>query len=394
MPTSNPTSTTPTNDPAKRSRRPRGSGSLFKRAGSNFWWIQYHRNGKTYRESTGTTKESKARRILQRRLGEAAGDQFIAPQTAKIRVSELAEDFLRDQKICERKAAHDAKTRWELHLKPIFGHLRALMVGTDAISRYIDQRQEEGAQNATINRELACLKRMLNLGRKCTPPKVHRVPTFPRLAERNVRKGFVEDANYGKLAEACDGIGVWMRALFETAFNYGWRTGELLNLRVRQIDLLSGTIRLDSGETKNDDGRLVIMTERVRWFLTQCVVGKKPEDYVFTRGSKCKPVIDFRDAWKSICDRAGCSSLLFHDLRRTAVRNMVRSGIPERVAMDISGHRTRAIFERYNIVSETDLKEAARKLDTRARAMDALQRQEQVGREAPVAPVSIDARPI
>lgn len=374
--TSNPTSTTAVDVPANRSRRPRGSGSLFQRAGSNFWWIQFHRDGKCYRESTHTAKESQARRILQRRLGEAASELFIAPQTAKIRVSELAEDFLRDQRICERKAAHDAETRWNLHLKPSFGHFRALMVGTELLSRYVFQRQEEGAKNATINRELACLKRMFNLGMQASPPKVHRVPKFPRLAERNVRKGFVEDADYGKFAEACDGIGIWMRSLFETAYSYGWRRGELLNLKVQQIDLLSGTIRLNSGETKNDDGRVVIMTERVRWFLTQCVAGKKPEEYVFTRASDYKPVRDFRDAWKSVCDQTGCSSLLFHDLRRTAVRNMVRSGVPERVAMQVSGHKTRAVFDRYNIVSEADLKEAARKLDSRAHALDAAHRQE------------------
>jgi hypothetical protein len=150
---------------------------------------------------------------------------------------------------------------------------------------------------------------------------------------------------------------------------------------VQQIDLLSGTIRLNSGETKNDEGRVLIMTQRVRWFLTQCVAGKKPDDYVFTRGSS-KAVKDFRDAWKSVCDQAGCSSLLFHDLRRTAVRNMVRSGVPERVAMDISGHKTRAIFERYNIVSETDLKEAARKLDNRALALDAADHQARVDHQA------------
>ena len=394
MPTSTQINTSANEGPSKPPRRPRGSGSLFKRKGSPFWWIQYHQNGKCYRESSGTTKEPKARRILQRRLGEAASDLFIAPKIAKIRVSELAEDFLRDQKICERKAAHDAETRWNLHLKPFLGHFSVLIVGTDLLSSYVFKRQEEGAKNATINRELACLKRMFNLGMQASPPKVHRVPKFPRLAERNVRRGFVEDADYSKFAQACDAIGVWMRAMFETAYSYGWRRGELLNLKVQQIDLLSGTIRLNSGETKNDEGRVLIMTQRVRWFLTQCVAGKKPEDYVFTRGGKCKAVRDFRDAWKSVCDQAGCSSLLFHDLRRTAVRNMVRSGVPERVAMDISGHKTRAIFERYNIVSETDLKEAARKLDNRARSLDAAQRQEKVDGRALDAPVPIEARPI
>jgi integrase len=393
MLTSTPTNIAPHEGRTKPGRRPRGSGSLFKRKSSLYWWVQYHRNGKTYRESSQTTKESEALRFLRKKLADAASEFFIAPQTARIKVSELAEDFDRDQKIRERKAAADANTRWKLHLKPFFGHLRAVQVGTDLLSRYIVERQEKGAANATINRELACLKRMFNLGAQSSPPKVLRVPKFPRLTERNVRTGFVEDGDYSKLADACAGIGVWMRALFETAYNYGWRISELQNLKVRQIDLLSKTIRLNSGETKNDDGRLVVMTSRVQSLMSECVSGKQPDESVFTR-SGGKAVKDFRVAWEKVCTQAGLPGLLFHDLRRTAVRNMVRSGIPEVVAMRISGHRTRAIFDRYNIVSESDLREAAGKLDNRADTLDAVQRSEQPGHPAIDASALIDSRPI
>jgi integrase len=351
----------------KTIRRFRGSGWLFKRPTSRFWWCGYHRNGKLYRESTHATNERAADRFLQRRMGEVASDNFVAPQTARIKVEELAVGLLRDYQLSERKSTADTKARWELHLKPVFGHLRAISVTSDLIGNYILDRQGEGAANATINRELACLKRMFNLGQRATPPKVFRMPAFPKLAERNVRKGFVEDCEYQGLSEGATAAGLWLRALLEVGYTFGWRVSELLNLRVNQLDLLNRTIRLNPGETKNDDGRVVIMTNTVHQLLTQCAAGKKPDDVVFTREDG-KPVRDFRGAWKKICTEEGAPKRLFHDLRRTAVRNMVRAGIPERVAMQISGHRTRAIFDRYHIVSENDLREAAVKMERQQQA--------------------------
>ena len=120
---------------AKALKRLRGTGSLFRRARSPFWWVGYHRSGKLYRESTHTDNVRKAQRFLQRRLGEVASDNFVTPQTARTKVGELAELVLQDHRQLERKSVEDAKSRWLLHLEPFFGHRRAIGVTSDLIGR-------------------------------------------------------------------------------------------------------------------------------------------------------------------------------------------------------------------------------------------------------------------
>jgi integrase len=340
--------------------RPRGTGSLYQRSGSAVWWIKYHRNGRPFRESTQTTDKRRATRILAQRLAEISTGAFVGPQAERITVSDLAEGFLRDYRINGRKSIDDVDARWRLHIAPFFAPLRASQVTSELIAKYVDLRQSEGAQNATINREMAALKRMFRLGMYATPPKVLRLPKFPKLMEDNVRKGFLEDSQYSKLLEANPEL--WFRALVEMGRTYGWRISELLGLRVGQIDLDARTIRLDPGTTKNRDGREVTMTGPVHALLSECAADKGPEDAVFTWPNG-RPVRDFRDAWAKATQAAGVPGLLFHDLRRTAARNLRRAGIAEGVIMKIGGWRTRSVFERYAIVSQTDIADALKKLE-------------------------------
>jgi integrase len=144
---------------------------------------------------------------------------------------------------------------------------------------------------------------------------------------------------------------------------YGWRISELINLRVGQVDVEARTIRLEPGTTKNKDGREVSMTTTIHRLLTQCVAGKSSDESVLTRPDG-KPVKDFRETWANACTFAGVPGLLFHDLRRTAARNLRRAGIAEGVIMKIGGWRTRSVFERYAIVSQGDIAEALRKLES------------------------------
>jgi integrase len=340
------------------------------------WWIKYYRHGRAFRESTKTTDENKARKVLNTRLAEINQGTFMGPQLERTKVDELADMFVRDYRINGKKSIDDAEARWNRHLKPFFGSMRAVDVTSEQLARYVDKRQQEQAANATINRELAALKRMFRLGQQATPPKVVRVPKFPKLAENNIRKGFLEDGQSRKLVEYCPEL--WFRALVECGRTYGWRVSELLTMRVSQVDMTQRAIRLEPGTTKNRDGREVMMTEAVCQLLSALVHGKAADDFVFTRENG-KPVRDFRVMWQNACTHAGVPDLLFHDLRRTGARNLRRAGVAEGIIMKIGGWRTRSVFERYAIVSRSDMNDAILKLqesEKRAEQERALEEQQ------------------
>lgn len=290
------------------------------------------------------------------------------------------DDLLRAHRVNGNKSVGHDERRWKLHLEPVFAAVRASQVSTDTLRRYVERRQTAKASNATINRELALLRSAFHLALKSSPARVARVPHFPILPENNVRTGFLKDEDHAKLADECGKERLWLRALLEVYVSYGWRKNEALQLlRVKQIDLPNRTIRLY--DSKNGEGRLVAMTNKVYELLSACVEGKAEDDFVFTRPNG-KPVKDFRKRWASVCERAGVPGLYIHDLRRTAARNLRRLGVDESTTMKIGGWKTPSMFRRYNIVDEADLVDAAAKLD--AKAAKSLEEKQQ--REAPPDP--------
>ncbi len=244
----------------------------------------------------------------------------------------------------------------------IFERVSVPQITTPRINKFIEYRLDEGASNATVNRELAALKRMLNLGAQQTPPIVDKVPHISMLEENNVRKGFFEHDEFLAL-KSC--LPEYLKGFVTFGYKSGWRVSEITGLKWSNVDLEKRVVCLEIGTTKNKEGRTIYLDDELMGIFNaqrQLQKGeKKIIPNVFPNRPGTGPIKDFRKAWKTACEDAGVPGRIFHDLRRTAVRNMVRSGIPERVAMMISGHKTRAVFERYNIVSEDDLMVAARK---------------------------------
>ena len=380
-------------------RRERGSGGIFKpkyrdrktqkMRSARFFWIQYRVNGRPVRENTNSDKVTVAKQLLQRRIGEVHSGQWAGPTAQKTTVAEIMENLFRDYRINGKQSLKRAGQRWLQHIEPVFGKTRTVEVTSDSLDAYIDQRKAEGAKNGTINRELALLRRAFYLAYRARPRKVYEVPTFTMLKESDARPGFITYEQYDLLCRNCREP--WLRALISTAYSFGFRVNELLHLRVRQVNLLARTITLDPGTTKNRKAREIKMTEEVYKLIYVSVFGKTADDFVFTHANGTS-IRDFRWSWWRLCVCAGLGTLscpkcskptaadserrcrecsvqlrytgtIFHDLRRSAVRNMVRSGIPRSVAMRISGHETESVFERYNIGSDADLADAARRIE-------------------------------
>jgi integrase len=278
----------------------------------------------------------------------------------------IEQDYFRTGK----KTWDDVLSRWNLHLKDHFADIVASSLASDHINDYIFIRQREKAAGASINRELAVIARMMHLGERTTPPRVRGVPYFPKVKESEPRTGFLEQVEYDKLRLHAHAL--WLRALLETYYSFGFRRSELLRLLVRQVNLIDQTINLPAGGTKNSKARTVVMTQEVLVLVTASIQGKQPDDFVFTHDDGT-PVKDFRGAWAKMFADAGVEMRKLHDMRRSAIRNAIRRGVDRDTVKKMSGHLTDDVFSRYNIQAVDDLEDAARRIEegaARTRATD------------------------
>ncbi len=336
-----------------------GKGMIYPRG--NVWWIKFYDNGRPRYESSGSRKETDAKRLLSLRVGQVVEGKCPAPEAQRTSFEDLARDLENEYQVNGRRSLRHLIARI-VHLRRFFGSMRAAAITTSEVQKYIVKRQSEGATNATIKRDLAALRRMFSIAAKATPPKVGRVPYIPALQENNARQGFFEYWDFEKVRDA---LPEDLRPLVTFAYHTGWRRSEVVDLTWEQVDLHSGTVRLEPGTTKNRQARMIFLAGELLDVIQRQreVRDTLYPDCPWVFFSEGKQIKSFRRSWNTACRKAKLTGKILHDFRRSAIRNMVRAGIPERVAMDLSGHKTRSVFERYNIVSEGDRLEAANRLD-------------------------------
>ncbi len=355
----------------------RGRGRTFQRKGSAHVWIAYYRRGEEIRESSGSPDPRDAEKLLLRRLKEVGAEQlgarpFVGPKQERITVGELLDALEKDYQLQEGHAP----AQFASHLKPVrafFADRRAVGVSPDVVDRFIEARLAEGKAPATVNRETQLLGQAFRLALK--RGRLATVPYIRHLPERNVRDGFFERADFEAVASH---LPPYLQDFARFGYLTGIRRGRLASMRWTDVDWDARVVWLHRGESLNKRGSKVPLEDELGEIVARRWEARhyQGEDgqpavslYVFHRDGR--PIGDIRKAWASACKTGGVAGRLFHDLRRSFIRNAIRSGVPEAVAMRISGHRTRAVFDRYNITSERDLRDAMQRTQAYLRNLPA-----------------------
>jgi integrase len=328
-------------------KRQYGTGSVIKLPGSRFWYILYRVNGRQIRESSKTESKMEAEKLLQKRMGETG--LGIRPEQD---VKGVKYENIRDAWLASNKNGYGAIK----HLDQFFGGRRVISIDTDLLRVYIDHRRKGGAADETTKRSLNDLRAMMNQARKEGKLRAADVPNFPMAALRpgKIRKGFVEPAAFEKVKNALPEA---LRPLVTFLFVTGCRVGAARQITWEMVSKDCSEISLPGAITKSGEPLVLPMTgEGLR--DVAAILRKK-----FRTDGPVFDTTNLRVEWNKACVAAGVGTmagrhrtgLTLHDLRRSAVRNLIRAGVSRTVAMAISGHKTEHVFERYNITDTSDV---------------------------------------
>ena len=331
----------------------RGDGRVFRRG--QIWWVAYYHDGREHRESSKSRERKDAVRLLRTRIGEiAAGTAQHSPVygqagTRAITMQDLFDLVENHYQLNNRSSATNSLCLRRLRGR--FAGYTAEACTSLVISHYMTAMQREGRKAPTINREIAVLRSAFRLGYH--HDLVARVPAIKLLPEHAVRNEFFTRVEVDALLPC---LPEYLRDAVLFAFLTGWRRGEIISLQWTNVNRSGAVIRLEPEQNKSRavrvlalQGELAALIER-RWHARK--TGRTLARHVFHRDGH--QLTDFRRPWLAACRRAGLGHRMFHSLRRSAARNMSLQGIPEKVIMSIMGHKTRVMFDRYNIVTEAD----------------------------------------
>jgi integrase len=378
---------------ADEQRKRKGEGSLFQHNGYWFYTYGYTADGRQRKKKkclgsveafkTEAAAWTEAKRFRDQFIADIKAGKVATPQVESVTCGELLTEYITHLKAQKKPAAYVIEKCVEANIRPFFGAMKVAKLETRHFERYREMRTE-AVSNATVDHDFTYLKSALLFEYKKTPSRVVKVPHIPKSGEDNVRSGFLEFDGYEKvLAE----LPISLKCMFVVAYHIGNRRGALLELKWPQVDFTNGVVRFIRmqnrkpvpmaapiygdmsewlGRQKEFRGEHFPKCEFVFfWYPIDCEIDPTLKGgHGGRRNEPGSAIKTFYESWRTAVKDAGFPDLLFHDLRRSAVRNMVEKiGMSEKRAMEISGHKTRSCFERYHIVSLADIQESGAKMD-------------------------------
>ena len=336
-----------------------GEGRVFLRG--RIYHIAYCRNGHEFSESARTPDEKKARKLLAQRLGQIGKPDFVGPSEKRLTLDDLEAEIVADYERHGKRSVATAK----YCLKPVkeyFKYDRLIGITRPRIQEYQTERLEAGMARATVNREVRYLLRGFKL--LAEGGRVGAIPRVGMLKGENVREGFLNKPEFEAMVKF---LKPDVADLARFLYNSAWRSGEALKLQWSKVDLDDWIVRLSRKNEKTKNPRTLPLVGELREVIENRIKARHLDcPYVFHRAGK--PVKSFRRAFKAACVEVGLGRMVKdektgrkkydgitpHDMRRSAIRNFRKAGISESDGMKISGHRTNAVYKRYDIIDEED----------------------------------------
>lgn len=344
--------------------RVRGTGHLFLRG--RIYHFELNWKDQRFRESLETSDRESAlikldERVRQIRSGELP--RAFEPITLQAFYDAWIVEV---QRTCKPRTVEDYESRWQSHLKPVFGSQLAHTITKDEIVKYLADRKAEGAGEITQNRENRILQMIFNYNKKKI--SANDFPEFPSMhnEEGHVRKGRLSKNDFDALIAKLEKPELfWFKALLTMTFKHGFRKSELLGAKVSYFNPEKSMFTLPAFTTKNSRERVVrlVRNGNIYEMLLQLTKGRSQDEALFHRNGK--PVKDYRKFWENLTEgiRGGSGlggRVTIHDLRRSAITNMSNKQISAKQA---GTHLTADVFGRYVNLSDEEQEAVAAKIE-------------------------------
>ena len=328
-------------------------GYNVQKANSKNYWIDYYLGGIRTRERIGRSKQAAENRLREVQTAKAEGRHIKKNKNETVTIGALRDWYLDLSEVKQRRSFSSIKKCLRICVAGI-GDIPVSQLTLNRLELFRKQRLTEISERkgrpvkpSTINRDVANLRAMLNKGLDHSKIESNPIDRIKQLEENNVRQRVLSSEEFESLYLHCPPS---LKGIVLMGFYLPMRQAEILNLTWKEIDLKMGFISLGGERTKNKTGRVVPLHPRIIKFLRAC---PRPIDggYVFGDSRRFN-----RKAYNKAVIAAGIVDFTFHDLRRCAINNLRLAGNDQFKIKKMSGHKTDSAFQRYNFVSEEEMK--------------------------------------